>query len=231
MKSIQVLGGGAVAGLVAALTEPFGRQSGAAVTGEFGAVGAMKTLFLQNTPCDLLILTQALMEELANTGHVIPSSITAVGYVPTGVAVRTGDPVPRIETREAFRQTLRQADEIYVPDLTRSTAGIHFARVLESLDIAVEVKASIRQYPNGKTAMEHLSRSTAGTAIGCTQCTEILYTEGVTLAGPFPDEFKLSTLYSAGICTHAAAPEAAAQFLAMLTAPEQAPLRQSSGFQ
>ena len=36
-------------------------------------------------------------------------------------------------------------------------------------------------------------------ALGCTQVTEILYTPGLTLAGPLPEPFGLATAYAAGV--------------------------------
>ena len=75
-------------------------------------------------------------------------------------------------------------------------------------------------------------------AIGCTQVTEINYTEGVQLVAPLPVEFELATVYSAAVTSRtmddaAQATQAnlAAQFIALLTSDGAAPLRAAGGFE
>ena len=85
-------------------------------------------------------------------------------------------------------------------------------------------------FPNGMTAMRHLSVSAARRAIGCTQVTEILNTSGVKLAGALPQGYDLATTYTAAIATRASAPGAARQLIAVLTDPQHGTLRQSIGF-
>ena len=68
---VVVLSGGAAHGLVDALASDFKARTGADIDAMFGAVGAMKERLLTGTPADLLILTQALIGELAGSGHVV----------------------------------------------------------------------------------------------------------------------------------------------------------------
>lgn len=228
---LHVLSGGAAQGVVSALAGEFEAATGYAIDGTFGAVGAMKEKLLAGSPADVLILTRALIDELAGAGQVEAETRADLGRVRTGVAVRAGDPAPDVTTAEGLRAALRAAGAIYFPDPQRATAGIHFARVLESLGIATEVAGRLSTHPNGATAMRELAKASGDRPIGVTQITEILITSGVALVGPLPREFELATVYTAAVCTRAAAPEAARRLVALLAAEGRRPLREKAGFE
>lgn len=228
---LHVLSGGAAQGIVAALSGEFQATTGYAIDGTFGAVGAMKERLLAGAPADVLILTRALIDELADAGHVEAGTGADLGQVRTGVAVRAGDPTPDVRSPEALRTTLRGAGAIFFPDPQRATAGIHFARVLETLGIAAEVAGRLSTHPNGATAMRALAKATGERPIGVTQITEILNTPGVTLVAPLPREFELATVYTAAVCTRAAAPDAARRLVALLSAEGTRAAREKAGFE
>jgi molybdate transport system substrate-binding protein len=230
VTTVRVLSGGAAQGLVNALAPRFEAETGCTVEGEFGAVGAMAGKLRAGAPADLLILTAALIAELAREGHAAPGSAADVGTVHTGVAVRAGDPTPPIGDASALRAALLAADAIYAPDLALSTAGSHFAQVLERLGIRNEVATRLNGFPNGATAMRALAVSTSARPIGCTQATEILNTAGVTLAGPLPPGCELATVYTAAVAARAAAPEEARRLIALLNADAWREMRQRAGF-
>jgi len=227
---VHILSGGAAKGVVAGLEREFAAKTGAGISGSYGAVGAMKEKLLAGEPCDVVILTAALIEELTAAGHLVAGSGAPLGRVRTGVAVRSGDPVPDVSTPEALAAALCAARGIYFPDPHRATAGIHFANVLRKLGIYDSVAPYLRPYPNGATAMAQMAQSTDPQLIGCTQVTEIRYTEGVTLVDVLPAEFELATVYSAAVCTNAANREAAQVLVDMLSGSASAELRSKGGF-
>ena len=227
---LTILSGGAANGLVAALSSQLKAETGADIDGSFGAVGAQRDKLIGGAPADMLILTSALIGELTRAGHVVAGSAADLGTITTGVAVRSGDPVPAIGDADALRAALRAADGIYFPDPKLATAGIHFAKVLERLGIAGEAAPRLRTFPNGQTAMAALAVQQGGRPIGCTQITEILNTKGVALVGNLPDEFALATVYTLGICAKAQSPEVARRFAAMLTGEGSRELRRKLGF-
>ena len=221
---------GAARGLVTALQPTFRADEGADVRGEFGAVGAMKDRLLAGEPCDLIVLSAALIDELGAGGHVAGESVAAIGRVGTGIAVRAGEALPAIDDGMALRRTLLGAAAIFVPDPQRATAGIHFVDVLRRLAIHAEVAPRLRAFPNGATAMRELAATSGAGMIGCTQVSEILYTPGVALVGALPAEFALSTVYSVAVCTRARHPEVAHRFAQWLVGPRAAALRAQGGF-
>jgi molybdate transport system substrate-binding protein len=222
---LDILSAGAAQGVVTALAV----EAGIEIAGSFGAVGAMKEKFLGGAPCDIIILTQAQIAELATQRLVLPGSCANLGTVLTSIAVRAGDNFPDVSNEGALRAALLAADEIYFPDAQKATAGIHFAKVLDALGIYSEVAARTRTYPNGATAMRELARA-SGRAIGCTQVTEILNTPGASLVAPLPKAFELATVYSVAVSAHATNAEAARRFAAQLTTEASRALRTKAGF-
>src|SRR3954462_14999234 len=87
-RTLRILSGGALHGLVTRLQPAFEKANDCRIEGTYGAVGAMKDKLLAGTPCDLLILSQALIDELAGLGQTVAGSARPVGVVKTGVAVK-----------------------------------------------------------------------------------------------------------------------------------------------
>jgi molybdate transport system substrate-binding protein len=230
MKNLNILSGGAARGLVASLASAFKGKTGFDIAGEYGAVGAMADKLRQGMPTDIIILTAALVAKLADEKLVLPASIADVGLVETAVAVRAGDPKVDVGDAAGLRAVLLAADAIFVPDTKASTAGIHVAKVLAQLGIAVDVAERLKIYPNGATAMRHLASSDAARPIGCTQSTEIIATPGIVLSGPLPPGCELKTMYTAGVTTRAANAAAAQALIELLISPDALDLRTRAGF-
>jgi molybdate transport system substrate-binding protein len=230
MSSLRILSGGAAQGLVGSLTPTFKGLTGFDIAGEFGAVGLMADKLRKGTPADLVILTEALLAQLADEKLVVAASIADIGLVQTALAVRTGDPEATAKGAQGLREILLASDAIFVPDTKASTAGIHVAKVLQQLGIADEVAARLRIFPNGATAMRELAASRARRPIGCTQSTEIISTKGVTLSGSLPPGCELATMYTAGITTTAAHPQQAQHLIDLLIGSGQREQRTRAGF-
>jgi molybdate transport system substrate-binding protein len=228
---LTLLSGGAAKGLVAAMQPAFTAATGCELHATFSAVGAMQHKLLAGEPCDLVILTAALIDALARDGHVVPGTVGALGAVPTGVAVRTEQASPDLSDGDALRRTLLGASGIFVPDTERSTAGIHVMKVLRSLGIEADVAARLSAWPNGATAMLELSRSNEPRPIGMTQVSEIITTPGVALVGALPRGYELATVYSIAVCSKAREPELARRFARLLTSTGAGAARAGAGFQ
>ena len=227
--NLNILSAGAAKSLVTSLEPAFSSDAGVGVEGDFGAVGAIHEKFLAGQPCDVIVLTEALIAALTKSGQVLTGSGAPLGTVRTGIAVRDGDPAPAIGDRAALARALLDAQEIYVSDVQRSTAGIHFANVLRQLGIYDQLEPRLRAYPNGAIAMAELAKASGGDP--SMQSTEIIYTKGVTLVGPLPPEFELSTVYSVAVASKAAQPELARRLVALLTGAQSQALRTAGGFE
>ena len=229
--TLNILCAGAVQGIVKALQAHFEQDTGATLQTRFGAVGAMKEALLAGEPCDVMIVTDAMVVALQGSGELSNAPRAPLGRVRTGVAVRAGAPVPDVASPEALKAALLAASAVYFPDPQRATAGIHFASVLSKLGIDTELAPLVRNFPNGATSMRELAADTGASPIGCTQVTEILYTPGIALAGPLPAAFELATVYTAAIGARAAEPALAQRFVDLLAGPQSRALRVAGGFE
>jgi molybdate transport system substrate-binding protein len=219
VRTLRILSGGAAHGLVERIRPAFEAATGCRIEGTFSAVGAMRDKLLAGEAADVVILSRALIDELAKSGHVVAASVTDVATVATAIAVRRGDPLPDVSTADALRATLAAADAIHFPDPAQATAGIHFAKVIRELGLWDQVASRLRLAPNGATAMRELAASTTRRPIGCTQETEISATPGVVLVAPLPPGCDLATVYTAAVTASARAPAKAAELLARLNSP------------
>jgi molybdate transport system substrate-binding protein len=230
MTTLNILSGGAAQGLVGSLAAQLKEQTGLAITGEFGAVGAMADKLRGGTPADILILTSAMIATLTREGLVTENSIADVGRVETALAVREADPLVSASDAASLRAALLAADAIFVPDTKASTAGIHVAKVLGQLGIAEEVEGRLRIYPNGATAMRYMAESDAKRPIGCTQATEIIATKGIKLSSALPEGCDIATVYSAAIAAGAVHARGAQILIELLINADQLMLRERAGF-
>jgi molybdate transport system substrate-binding protein len=231
VAELHVLSAGAAQGLVSVMAPQFLAETGVALRATFGAVGAIREKLFAGERCDALILTQAMIDELATSGGIAAATRCALGRVRTGIGVRAGDVLPDIKDRAALKQSLCVATDIFLPDPQRATAGIHFVQVLEQLGIRADVASRMRPYLNGAAAMRALAHSAGTTPIGCTQITEIKHTQGVTLIGPLPNEFELATVYSVAVSADTQQPDMARRFARLLCGSEAGALRAQAGFE
>lgn len=229
-RALHLLCAGAAQGLVKALQAEFEREHGVVLQTRFGAVGAMRDLLSAGEPCDVFVVTERMVADLVATGALQAAPRGALGRMRTGIAVRRGERQPDIRSAESLRILLLHAPALYFPDPERATAGIHFARVLAELGLSEAVRDRVRTYPNGATAMREMAASGPVGAVGCTQVSEILYTEGVELVSALPARFELSTPYAAAVSAHAAQTSLAEALVKRLAGAGTQALRRNAGF-
>jgi molybdate transport system substrate-binding protein len=230
-ETLNILCAGAVQGIVKALQGRFADETGATMHTKFGAVGAMKEALLGGEPCDVMIVTDAMVVALQASGELSAQARAPLGSVHTGVAVTSGQPAPDVSSVESLKAAMLDASAIYIPDPQRSTAGIHVVSVLKQLGIDQTIAARLRTFPNGATAMRELGADKSGRAIGCTQITEIKYTPGIDLVGALPKAFELATIYTAAVASNAAHHALAQRFVELLAGPASLEMRRAGGFE
>src|SRR3954451_22589823 len=115
-RTLRILSGGALHGLVTRLQPAFEKANDCRIEGTYGAVGAMKDKLLGGAPCDLLILTQALIEDLGTQGKAQPGTAKPLGVVKTGVALKEKHAPVSVSSPQKLQALLQAAPEIYFPD-------------------------------------------------------------------------------------------------------------------
>lgn len=227
---LRLLSGGAAFGLIDGVKKSFESDNACQIQGEFGAVGFMKDKLLSGEPCDAIILSRKLIDQLAASATVDSNSIQNLGVVSTGIAVKSNQAKPAVATAAEFKQALLSADKIFVPNMSKSTAGLHMKHVFDSLGIYDAVRSKISEHPNGATAMKVMAGE-PGNPIGCTQSTEILYTDGVQLIGHLPAGSELDTMYAIAIPKASTQIQLAGKLIAVLAADSLKEFKNANGFQ
>ena len=148
-----------------------------------------------------------------------------------GVAVRAGAPKPDISSVEGFRRSLLAAKSIVYADPAQGGAsGIHFARVLERLGIAEEMKPKTTLIP-GAGAAEVVVNGEADIAVSGTM--DLLRVPGAEFVGPLPTELQNTSdfVYFAAILAGAKEPELGKALIKHLQAPPAARLIKAKGME
>ena len=228
--ALDVISAGAAQAALTHIASKFERETGTVINAGFGAVGAMKARVTAHEPADVIVLTAALIDELARDGYVVPGSRCDLGRVGTGVAVRAGTQRPDVRDLRVLRANMLAATRIVCPDPQVATAGKVVMAALDKLGITAQVKKRLKFFPNGKAAMAWLAHSSGALEMGITQVTEIMADQGVTYVGPLPAELQSITTYSAGLSARARHPERAKEFIRRLTGFNAQAVLSAAGF-
>jgi molybdate transport system substrate-binding protein len=190
------LAAGSVQGAILRLEPAIAAASTTKLDAVFDTVGALRDRVLAGDAADVVVLSEAGMAALEKAGKIAGGSAVDLGRISVAVAVRKGARVPDVASPDALKQALLSASSIAHADPARgATAGAHFARVLEQLGIAEQVKARVIVLPFGGDVIADVARGRF--EIGVSQSSEIVAHPGVTLAGRLPPPSSHSTRYLA----------------------------------
>ena len=81
----------------------------------------------RGAPCDVLIVTAAMIDSLLASGEVRAGSAAPIGRVADGARRARGATTPSVDGPEALKTALAAASALYFPDAALSTAGAHVA--------------------------------------------------------------------------------------------------------
>ena len=220
MKALITIG---MQSVVEALRLKFEQASGHVLNMTFG-VGPMLAERVRNgEAADFLILPRLGYDWQGRTSsHVVLASNVGA------VAVRKGESKPDLSSPDALRRTLLAARTIgYSSPAFGGFASIHFAKVLERLRVAEEVKAKTR-FPTAGGLVGNLLVS-GKVDIGIQQLSELMSVSGTDVIGPLPGDFQSVTAYAAAIPIGSRAPEEARALIDFLRSPEAGEVMRAKG--
>jgi molybdate transport system substrate-binding protein len=207
----------------AELIPRFERDTGHTVVVTYGLAAVLKTQFLEGAPADVLILTGPIVEDLAKQGKMVADSKVDVARSGVGIGVKAGTPKPDIATPEALKRAVLAAKSVGFSK--EGASGVAFARVLDRLGIAEQVRAKYKD--TGTKAGEML---VAGDIeLGAAQVPELMAVPGVEVVGPLPAELQTVTVFSLGLGALAKNPDAAKALIQFLAGPEAAKVYRAKG--
>jgi molybdate transport system substrate-binding protein len=218
--------------LTAALNElapAFEKATGDKLTIAYGLAAEMRKRVLDGESADVIMITRPMMEDLQKQNKLAANSLVNVAGTPIAVAARAGAAKPDIGTIDAFKRTLLSTKSIVYADPAKGgVSGIVFARALERLGIADEMKAKTILVP-GAQAAEVVAKGEA--ELGVAQGSEIVPVAGAQLVGPLPGELASTTVFAAGVGAESKSPAAAKALIEFLTGPQAAATFKAKGFE
>jgi molybdate transport system substrate-binding protein len=223
---VNVMAGGALAGVIGELGPQFERTTGHKLVMQYGLSRTFKRQIEAGEAFDLVILSLDTMDDLAKQSKIAAGPRAEIARAGVGVAVRTGAPKPDINSVDAFRRSLLNAKSIsYAP---RTETGEHLAKVFERLGIAEEMKSRTKP----QQAPDRIAQAVAdGDAELGLQVTSFLLVRGVELVGKIPAELQNYLVFEGAVGVAARQPEAAKALIKHLTSPEAAPVFKAKGWE
>lgn len=177
-----------------------------------------------------VVITPWGIETLAKDGKVTAGSMTVIARAGLGVAVRKGAAKPDISSREAFKSMLLAAKSItYLNPAQDGESGFHFARVLDRLGIAAQVKS--------KTVIPKTTGAVGGVVVNgdaeiavlAVQHIQFISGAGIELVGALPSDLQETMVFSAALMTGARNTEASKALLNFLRTPEATTVMKAKG--
>jgi molybdate transport system substrate-binding protein len=207
--------------VVLATVPAFEARTGVHVVVSNDTAGALVRRIKDGEHFDVIVLSQAGLTDLG--GKAGPG--VAVGRAFIGVGVKAGAPRPDIATAGAFKAAMLAARSVaYIDPGSGGSSGLYLAALFRRLGIA-EAMAAKSVLIKGGLAAQAVVDGRAEIVVH--QISEIMLVPGVDVAGPLPPDVQNETVYVAAIAN--GAPEAAASFVAALSAPEVAAVLTAKG--
>jgi molybdate transport system substrate-binding protein len=212
--SIKVLCDGPLEPVLPAVAEAFRGKTGHQIEFVFAPSPAIRKKIAEGETADLIIIQPDFLAELAANGKVDAGDHPAFGRVGIGLASRADAPAREIKTTDALKQVLRRADTIVFNNVA---SGNYFAKVLERLGIAEDVKTKVVRTEPGKMFEPILNGRGDDVAAGA--ITLILAEKRLKLIGALPAELQSYLSYGAVPMTASPNRKIAIEFIRFLFTP------------
>ena len=185
----------------------------------------MKQQIEQGAAFDVAIANPGHIDDLIKQGKIAPGTRADIARFGVGVAVRSSNVKPDVNSSEALKQTLLNAKSVAF--VGAGTSGVFFKGLLEKLGITNAMQSKLK--PGG------IGPSLAAVASGETDIAVmpvplILAYSGVMLAGAVPPELQENIDMTAGIGSAAKEPAAAQALVKFLMAPTSTAVIKTKGY-
>jgi molybdate transport system substrate-binding protein len=208
----------------------FESATGHKVTVSLGEAGILRKRIEDGETFDVAILPRPATDELVKQNKIASGSPVNVVRAAFGMGVRNGTQIPDTSSLDAFKRSLLAAKLIvYTDPATGGVTGVFFARVLENLGIADEIKPKSK-LTAGVLNAEFVARGEADIAIQMKH--EILAVPGIEFI-PLPSEYQSAgaVIFTASVGPTTKETDAAKAFIQFLSGPVAVPLITAKGME
>ena len=227
---IKVLSGHGMRPVMEDLGPKFERATGHKLAITFVSVGEAVKHVQGGETADVVIIPRQGFDGLVKDGKVAADNVTVVARTGIGVAIRKGAPKPDISSPEALKRTLLAVKSItYGNPAQGSASGIHFAKVLDRLGIANEMKPKTVFLPMSGLVGVLVANGEAEIAVQ--QIQELISVAGIDVIGPLPGDLQDTVVFSAAVMAGAKDAEASKALVNFLRTPEAAAVIKAKGLE
>jgi molybdate transport system substrate-binding protein len=210
----------------------FERATGHQLAISFATSGAIVKRVHGGEAADVVINLRQGIDTLVKEGKASAGNVTLLARSGIVVVVRKGAAKPDVSSPDALKRTLLAARSIsYVDPASGGASGMHFAKVLERLGIADEMKSKT-VFPNPKTPADVGVLVANGAAeIGAHLIQELMPVAGIDVVGPLPGDLQNTIVFAAAIMAGAGDAEASKALVNFLRTPEAAVVIKAKGLE
>jgi molybdate transport system substrate-binding protein len=190
-----------------------------------GGVEAAK-LVRAGEATEVVVLASKVMRRLEAEGHLLRAGIKDFARSEVAIAVPAGARRPGVESEQAVRQAMLDARRICY---STGPSGDHLKALCEKWGVIDSVLARALVAPPGVPVASLIARGEAD--LGFQQLSELIGQPGIEIAGPLPPEIQAITVFSAGVSSKSAEPEAAHALVAYLASAETGDTKRRYGME
>src|ERR1700688_3809334 len=177
---------------------------------------------------DVVVLSRAGIDALQKLNKLVAGSDVTLASSGVGIAVKAGAPRPDISTPEALKRTLLAAKSIaYSEPSAGGASGVYFAKLLERMGIAEQMKPKTKYPPAGGFSANLLMTGEAELAVQ--QKPELLHVAGAEIVGLLPGDLNVVTEFAAAVMAGSKNSDAAKSLIKMLQSPDAVAVFRSKG--
>ena len=148
------------------LFRKFEKQSACRLAVTWGTAPMLVGRIEAGERADVLILSHAGIDALRKQSKVLAGTDVTLAGSGVAIAVKAGKPKPDISTPEALKQTLLKAKSVaYSEPSAGGASGVYFAKLLERMGIAEQMKPKTKYPPAGGFSAELLLTGAAKLAV------------------------------------------------------------------
>ena len=226
---MRVITSGAMQGVLRVLAGEFTAANGHEIEIVSRPVFGVQELVNSGAPADVIMTSDVAMESFLSAGALRAETLTRIGFIGIGVAVRAGAPQPDISSAADFRNAMLEAQSVVFmnPDAGVSSA-VALRQIFDDLGISDAIAAKALILDEGLAAP---SVANGNAEIALQNMTQLVGVEGIDIVGPLPPDIQIQTGYKAAVAANSEHADAAAQLIAYLTRPEAMALWVKAGFE
>lgn len=221
---LRLLVGGGIADVWTDLKMQFEQTSGHKLNIVFGTTPNLIKEATSGRSFDAGVVPVDVMMDSGARARFAAGPTIDVAYVGLGVAVRSGAQKPQVDTVEALKATLLNAQSI--ASVPASAVGYSVARAFDRLGITEPMKAKMKAQPDPASVVAAVKRGDAELGVFLVN---VLTAPGLDVVGPFPAGVQENLVYTAAVASETKQAAAATMLIEYLKSPAAVKIIQSKG--